>query len=108
MDAKECSKCKEVKALSEFNLDKNGIAGVRAQCKVCQYTIQKTRYKREFYKAQAKEKARDAFRAGKLQKPFFCELCGERKRLDRHHSDYSKPLKIVWVCRKCHSKLKSA
>ena len=105
---KQCSKCKEAKLLSEFNPDKNGKNGLRAQCKECQYAVQRNRYKREFYKAQAKEKARDAYKTGKIQKPLFCEICGERKKLDRHHPDYSRPLKIIWACRKCHSRLKIA
>jgi hypothetical protein len=33
----------------------------------------------------------------------FCENCHEDKPLDKHHPDYSKPLKIEWLCRKCHS-----
>lgn len=33
----------------------------------------------------------------------FCVAC--RKRLAiAHHPDYSKPLEIVWLCRKCHIK----
>lgn len=33
-----------------------------------------------------------------------CVYC-KKKRVDAHHDDYSKPLKVIWVCRKCHSKL---
>ena len=30
-----------------------------------------------------------------------CSKCGVAKA-DAHHEDYSKPMEIVWLCRKCH------
>jgi len=30
-----------------------------------------------------------------------CEVCGDTKT-DAHHSDYSKPLDIMWLCREHH------
>jgi hypothetical protein len=30
-----------------------------------------------------------------------CSQCGAPKT-DAHHEDYSKPLDVVWLCRKCH------
>jgi hypothetical protein len=40
-------------------------------------------------------------RKGKLIKQ-ICENCGENNT-QAHHDDYSKPLKIRWLCSKCHS-----
>ena len=112
MDFKKCSVCKEVKALSQFNIDRTDKGGIRAQCKTCQYKVQQQRYYQEGSKIRAKWKARDAYKTGKLQKPSCCQRCGKNKLLDRHHPNYSKPLKVIWVCRKCHiwlhSSLKSA
>lgn len=46
---------------------------------------------------------RDAVRYGKLlRQP--CEVCGEAKT-EGHHSDYSKPLDVRWLCRLHHIEL---
>ena len=31
-----------------------------------------------------------------------CEKCGSEINIQAHHTDYSKPLKITWLCRKHH------
>ena len=108
MESKQCSQCGKFKILSEFNIDRSDKSGIRAQCKACQYAVQRKRYYAEYYKLQAKEKARWAYQKGRLRKPLFCEICGKDKPLDRHHPDYKKPFKIIWVCRKCHKSLKIA
>lgn len=47
---------------------------------------------------------RNALRDGRLKKPPCCFVpeCGEMK-VDAHHPDYSRPLDVVWLCRKHHS-----
>ncbi len=56
-----------------------------------------------------REKAHHAvyieIRAGRLIKPERCSECGESEKVDAHHEDYSKPLEVSWLCRKCHSRL---
>ena len=33
---------------------------------------------------------------------FNCEVCGSKKDLNCHHSDYSKPLVFQTLCSQCH------
>ena len=57
-----------------------------------------------------KEKARRtvarAIELGEIVKPKQCSRCTRRVRsandLHAHHADYSKPLQVEWLCRKCH------
>lgn len=102
MIEKRCTQCGQTKPLRAFNIDRNCKVGIRAQCQVCQYSIQSKRYYREKFKPQAKEKARQAYKNGLIQKPLFCEKCHEKKPLDKHHPDYNKPLEVMWLCRSCH------
>jgi len=39
---------------------------------------------------------------GSLSKPEKCEVCGISGNIEGHHGNYSKPLSVIWVCRKCH------
>ena len=64
-----------------------------------------TRAKKEWLaKNPARRKAQDAYRyalkVGKLTR-LPCEVCGKAKA-DGHHTDYSKPLQVVWLCREHH------
>ena len=46
-----------------------------------------------------------AVEAGLLPRKDRCERCGaggRAVRLNRHHPDYSDPLRIVWLCTRCH------
>jgi len=48
---------------------------------------------------------RRAWRSGKLQRPTRCSNCGagaDEVVIDAHHDDYSKPLQVTYLCRKCH------
>ena len=45
----------------------------------------------------------NAARDGKLS-PQPCEACFNTHDIHAHHEDYTKPLEITWLCRKCHSK----
>lgn len=34
--------------------------------------------------------------------PQPCERCGATEDIHAHHADYSKPLEVEWLCRRCH------
>lgn len=59
----------------------------------------KYRLKNKF-KINARKKVYIELRAGRIIKQ-KCEDCGEEKT-EAHHKDYSKPLNIVWLCKKHH------
>ena len=44
-----------------------------------------------------------ALRSGALNRPSECSVCGKKCKPHGHHTDYSKPLDVKWLCRKCHA-----
>lgn len=52
---------------------------------------------------RARQKTRDALKSGRLKKQ-PCYQCGNKKS-EAHHEDYSKPLKIIWLCRIHHKEV---
>lgn len=60
-------------------------------------------------RVKAHTAVRIALMQGKLVKPDGCSACGRARlprQLEGHHEDYSKPLEVTWLCRKCHLKLR--
>jgi hypothetical protein len=41
---------------------------------------------------------------GILVRPKSCELCKKECKPDAAHSDYSQPLMVRWLCRRCHNR----
>ncbi len=55
-----------------------------------------------FFKAH--DIANNAVKSGKIKRKLNCEHCGTEGLIHKHHSDYSKPLEVIWLCPKCHKK----
>ena len=51
-------------------------------------------------KIRARSVLYNAIKYGHIKKQ-TCEICGEEK-VHAHHSDYSKPLDVIWLCAKHH------
>lgn len=51
-------------------------------------------------KARAHDRVRRAIEKGVLVR-LPCSSCGSDKS-QAHHADYSKPLDVTWLCRRCH------
>lgn len=68
--------------------------------------------KRHPERARAKEIMNEAVAAGRINRLTSCEECGlspapkrnGASRIQAHHSDYSAPLSVFWLCEPCHMK----
>ena len=59
------------------------------------------------YKQRARIKLNAAVKDGTVKKPSKCSVCKKAKKIQGHHTDYSKPLDVVWVCAGCHSDIET-
>lgn len=115
---KKCSKCDREKSLCDFSPHKRMALGRQSYCKQCviewkaanKKAVAKSHQKsdkKKRLKYLEKEKARHltyyAVKTGGLIRPDYCESCFTESPVEGHHKDYSKPLDVEWLCRKCHS-----
>lgn len=119
---KTCFKCNAEKPITEFYVHPRMEDGRLNKCKACaRRDVQENReknidYYREYDRKRGrrpgdplKEKARAAIRhaihAGKLKRG----KCAVGKRckgkVEAHHEDYSKPMEIIWLCKRHHSEV---
>ncbi len=54
-------------------------------------------------KVNCRHATQRAIKNGILIRPAMCPICGQKKPVEAHHLDYSKPLLVEWACRKCHA-----
>ncbi len=67
-------------------------------------TARRYRSRREnMVKLKARRAVFVEIRAGRM-KAEPCKMCGVNKT-EAHHKDYSKPLAVVWLCKKHHEEL---
>jgi len=51
-----------------------------------------------------------ALKDGTLTRPSLCSACGKdpgvglrgRTKIHAHHTDYARPMDVVWLCGSCH------
>lgn len=58
--------------------------------------------KRHPEKARAHWRVSKAVQRGTLERPDRCSACEKECVPQGHHEDYSKPLEVTWLCRRCH------
>lgn len=119
---KTCTQCKAEKENHDFPRNKKGLDGLDTWCKKCKAENnrernrefpEKEKLKRRQYRLSSKAKYPEkrkarrklylAVKSGKLLRG-DCSICGLPKA-EAHHEDYSKPLDVIWLCRKHHKKL---
>lgn len=126
MDEKRCFKCGETKPLSDFYTHPQMADGHLNKCKEC---ARKDRKAHETNNPSAilatrlsackkNPTARNAYRAveaaikaGVICKPRKCSMCNRpdtKTRIEAHHSDYTEPLDVIWLCTECHARADEA
>lgn len=112
---KTCTACLEFKEWIDFPIAVAKIDGHTYACREC-YRKKHVKYYREnkekwieksaksrvknAHKWKARYLVRSAVKSGGLIKT-PCEICGDEK-VQGHHSDYSQPLKVNWLCKEHH------
>jgi hypothetical protein len=117
-----CSRCKitGVPFVKYSSSVRNGVKYTYHQCRPCNtarlYKYRQTKEGKEKVRLlaglsrvkhpqrhYARSKINNAIKMGRLKRK-NCEECGV-ENAHAHHSDYSKPFLVDWLCRTCHSDL---
>lgn len=118
---KVCRKCEKLLPVERFSIR----YGTQiADCKGCvvarvvqwrvknreKYLALKTRSEESFKRRRpevlrARRQLQRAVRLGTISRPGHCTACPAICVPEGHHPDYTKPLQVNWLCRKCHRKL---
>lgn len=59
----------------------------------------------DYQKVSARQKLNDAVKLGHVMKRNRCQICDKKGRMEGHHSNYERPLDVIWVCKDCHIKI---
>jgi transposase-like protein len=103
-----CKKCRKSRTRDYRNRNKQALKDKAAVTRSNPaYKLSQKLYSREYrdrypIKYRARMAVRNAIRNGSIVKGEQCQSCGSSKNIQAHHSDYSKPLAVEWLCRSCH------
>ena len=116
-DTKRCPRCGETKPLSQYPKDPARARGINSYCFPCYRAYARSMAKKHGYnKQRAVRKAKGlgpskhelaarmvflAVKLGVLTKG-PCAVCGTTEHIQGHHTDYTKPLEVTWLCRLHH------
>jgi hypothetical protein len=53
-------------------------------------------------KMLARKIATKFIKLGKLERSKNCHLCNAEKFTEAHHTDYGRPIDVMWLCDSCH------
>lgn len=120
---KQCSKCKQIQPLSEFNKDKYKKDGLYSSCRKCQNIYHRKAFlkwqktekgkkamaeyrERNPVKTKARRRVNDAIKCNRMLPAthFNCFFCDEPAKQYHHHKGY-KPqyhFDVIPVCFMCH------
>lgn len=109
---RQCTTCYNARRRTETYRRINRLSARRQHERAAaKFAAKRKRYPRETgaekmardpLKETARRKLRWAVRSGKIRKPTNCEDCGVEAVLHGHHSDYTQPLTVCWLCHVCH------
>lgn len=121
MNTKRCPICLEVKNVDDFYVNRFGRPS--SYCKSCQKQQQKQWWldhrtrkleinrnwrmanrPRRYLMSKVSQIVFHAVKAGTLVRPGTCSKCGCSGKIEAAHSDYTKPLEVIWLCQPCHRK----
>ena len=104
---KECSKLdtvqnrrKKIEYYRHYDRSRTGLLHRRQKRKEI-FHRQKTEHPERYF---ARTTAGNALRDGRLKKE-PCYFCGSTENIEMHHPDYTKPLRVYWLCKICHRKV---
>ena len=116
-DTKRCPRCGETKPLNQYPKDPRRSRGINSYCFPCYRAyarelgkknrgtaLRRQRRKRALGPTRheaAAQIVRYAVKLGVLTKG-PCAVCGTTESIQAHHTDYTKPLEVTWLCRLHH------
>ncbi len=89
--------CLKGHALTPQNSATNGQDGKR-RCRLCSNAGQRNLNRQ---KKSAHRQIYAALKRGQIVR-LPCAQCGSTVNIQAHHTDYSKPLDVIWLCPRCH------